>query len=257
MEDEEDPEPAGARSSPCGAKPPGEFALGLARSLSIEAAGPPARPLLEAGIVFAALYLTAYIPADAAAVGVSLGKPAFQVLTIAAILPKALLVLYLIARSDGFPAFGLTRPRRGDLARGLLCALGALAVVALPSLALMSLGLRNPLIEAARAPEASLLLVIPLVALSALAVGYGEEIFFRSYLMRRFGQAGLKPAWAALASSLVFGSAHGLQGPLGLALATLLGLWFAWRWLAGGRIHEIALGHAMYDAGVILFALFG
>ncbi|HET7838416.1 MAG TPA: CPBP family intramembrane glutamic endopeptidase [Rectinemataceae bacterium] len=216
----------------------------------------PARPLLEAGLVFAALYLSAYLPADPRAIADSLGKPGFHVSILAALVPKALLVLYLIARSDGFAAFGITRPRLADLAHALLCALGAVAVLVLPSALLLSFGLRNPLMEATRAPGGPSLLLVPLVLASSLAVGYGEEIFFRSYLIRRLRQAGLSAPWAALASSLVFGSAHGVQGPVGLALASLLGLWFAWRWLDGGRIHEIAVGHAMYDAGVILFALF-
>ncbi len=227
----------------------------FAGQLATLSPGGPARPLLEAGLLFAALYLTAYLPADPMAIGSSLGRPDFHALVMATLIPKALLVLYLIARSDGLAAFGLVRPRILDGALGLLCAMGAVSVLIVPSLIFSILGLRNPLIDATSGPKVPLLLLLPLVLASSLAVGYGEELFFRSYLIRRLRQAGLTGPWAALVSSLVFGSAHGLQGPLGLVLATLLGLYFAWRWLDAGNIHEIALGHAMYDAGVILFAL--
>jgi len=223
---------------------------------SLIPAGAPARPLLEAGLLFAALYFVAYLPSDPSATGRSLGQPGFHLLLLVDLVPKALLVLYLIGRSDGFPAFGLAPPRSKDIFRGVLAALGALAIIAVPSLALGALGLRNPLLGASAAPSVAAWMLAPLILVSSLSVGYGEELFFRVYLMRRLEQSGLPPAWALIVSSLIFGSAHGLQGVLGLCLATLLGLWFGWRWLQSRDIHEIALGHAIYDAAVIAVTLY-
>jgi membrane protease YdiL (CAAX protease family) len=224
--------------------------------LGIYPSGSPNRPLLEALLLFAAFYLAAYLPANPSAMGRSLGQISFHLLLLFDVVPKALIVLYMMSRAEGLAAFGLARPRRGDLSRGVLVALGALALVALPSLAMGYMGLSNPLLSAATRPSASAWVLIPLLLLSSLAVGYGEELFFRVFLIRRLRQAGFPAPWALLVSSLVFGSAHGLQGPLGLGLGTLLGLWFAWRWQQNGNIHEIALGHAIYDSFVILFALY-
>ena len=83
-----------------------------------------------------------------------------------------------------------------------------------------------------------------------MATGYCEELFFRSYLMRRLAQAGLPRIWTAIASSLLFGSGHGYQGVVGLVSGSLLGLYFAWRWDRARNIHEIALGHGLFDAVV-------
>ena len=224
--------------------------------LGIRPLGAPSHPLLEAALLFAAFYLAAFLPADPGSLGRSLGRIGFHLLLVADTLPKALLVLYMMSRAEGPAAFGLSRLRTQDLARGVMVALGALALVALPSLALGSLGLTNPLLGAARHPSAPAAAVVLVILVSSLSVGYSEELFFRAFLIRRLRQAGFPAPWALLASSLLFGSAHGLQGPLGLALGTLLGLWFAWRWHRSGDIHEIALGHAIYDALVILFTLY-
>lgn len=215
-----------------------------------------AKPLLEALLLFAALYLVAFLPANPSAAGRSLGKPGFHLLLIVDLVPKALLVLYLMGRSDGLSAFGLALPRLADLPRGAATAAGALVVVALPSIALSALGAQNPLLSSASAPVVAAWKLVPLVLVSSLAVGYCEELFFRVYLIRRLEQSGLPRLWALAAASLVFGGAHGLQGVLGLCLGTILGLWFGWRWLQGRNYHAIALGHAIYDAAVILISLY-
>ena len=227
----------------------------VSRFPTIEACGPPSRPLLEAILLFAAFYLVAYLPSDPSA-GRSLGTVRFYFLLLFDLVPKACVVLYLMARSEGLGAFGLAKPRFADIPRGTLVALGALALVAAPSFVLAALGLRNPLLEASTGSDTAAYLLVPLILLSSLVVGYGEELFFRSYLIRRLGQSGLPPPWAMIASSLVFGSAHGLQGPLGVALGSMLGMWFGWRWLRAHNIHEIAIGHAIYDAAVIIITLY-
>ena len=226
------------------------------RSLAVEPRGEPDRPLLEAALLFSALYLISFVPSDAAAAGRALSEPRYHCLLLLELLPRSMLVLYLMARAEGLAAFGLRPPRRADLGAGALAALGALGVALLPAWAFSGLGWTNPLLDSACAPGATALLV-PLVLASALAIGYGEELFFRVYLIKRLGQAGLPPLWAALASTLAFGSAHGLQGLPGLVVASGLGALFAWRWLKGRNIHEIALGHAFYDAAVMGLAIWG
>jgi membrane protease YdiL (CAAX protease family) len=74
--------------------------------------------------------------------------------------------------------------------------------------------------------------------------------------MRRLGQGGLPPLWAALASSLIFGAGHGSQGIVGIASGIILGLFFAWRWRSGGNIHEIGIGHGLYDTAITAVAIY-
>jgi hypothetical protein len=216
--------------------------------------GEPTRPLLEAFIVFIAFYLASYISAVSPAAGAS--RPEFHLMVMAVNLPRLILVLYLMAIGDGLRLFSIGRFEWIDIVRGLLTALGAFVIVLLPGLLFSALGVENPLFAQARSAPRAALALIPLVLASSLATGYCEELFFRSYLMRRLGQAGLSCLWAAIASSLLFGSGHGYQGVVGLVSGSLLGLFFAWRWTDARNIHEIAIGHGLFDAAIFAILIY-
>jgi len=232
----------------------------LRKALRFDAKGAPERPLFEAALVFAAFWLAAYLPADPSAAGAALASPAFHVALLAQLIPKALLLLYLMSRAEGLAAFGMRGLgwSRIELVNALLVTGGALAIALLPGLAAQLLGLpmRNPLFEGMMFPAASPFILIPLAALSSLAIGLGEELFFRVYLIRRIELGGLKPVWAATASSLLFASAHGIQGILGLVVAAALGGFFSYIWLKKKSFWTVALGHAAYDFVVILLSLY-
>ncbi len=74
--------------------------------------------------------------------------------------------------------------------------------------------------------------------------------------LRRLGQAGFPKLWAALASAALFGIGHGYQGIIGIVSGSLLGLFFAWRWYDSSDIHEIAIGHGLFDAAVFALAVY-
>jgi membrane protease YdiL (CAAX protease family) len=221
--------------------------------------GSPARPLFEAGLVFAAFYLGSWLPSDPSMVGTALARPLYHLAMLAEILPKALLLLYLMHRSEGLAAFpGIERPRWADVSRAFMLALGALLIVSAFSFGLSTFlpGYRNPLLGATRAGASPSPLLIPFVLLTALAVGYAEELYFRVYLLRRLRQAGLSLGWAATGTAILFASGHGLQGWLGVVLGLALGAWFVLRRVRGASLHELAWGHAIYDAAVMLTALY-
>ncbi len=219
--------------------------------------GEPERPLAEAAIVLAAFYASAFLPFAPRASPGFLASPAFYTGLIAVNALRAFLLLFLMAGGDGLEAFGLKRFRKTDPLKGLLAAGGAFAAMLPPALLLPLLGLTNPLLASYHRVQGESLALIPLFAASSLSTGYAEELFFRSYLLRRLERAGLKPAWAALASSLLFGGAHGSQGLVGIASTSLVGLWFAWRWRKSRDIHELAIGHGLYDAAVFAIVLYG
>jgi membrane protease YdiL (CAAX protease family) len=216
--------------------------------------GEPTKPLLEAFIVFIAFYLASYVSAVSPAASAS--RPVFHFMVVAANLPRLVLVLYLMAVGDGLRLFDIGRFKRTDAARGFLTALGAFAVILVPGLLFSAMGIENPFLAQVRSVPRAGLVLIPLILASSLATGYCEELFFRSYLMRRLGQAGLPRIWAAIVSSLLFGSGHGYQGIIGLVSGSLLGLFFAWRWSATRNIHEIAIGHGLFDAAVFAILIY-
>jgi membrane protease YdiL (CAAX protease family) len=226
-----------------------------------EYGGPP-RPLLEATLFFCAFWLRAFVPMAPLPAGAGLASPGWHLGILVSLLPSTALLLYFIARGEGLAAFGIrTRPRARDLPWALVLTALALLLGYLPELlrGLFPAGsaspLDNPLLAAVGKPDTPPLLFVPLVLLSCLATGYAEELFFRVYLLKRLGQAGVGWAAAIIGSSLLFGLAHGSQGPVGALIAGLLGALFALRWRLARSWHEIALGHGLYDF-VVLVALF-
>ena len=231
----------------------------------------PRFPLFEALLFFSAFWLRAYIPvgpfdpsALAAATAKGLSLPSFHAANLLFLLPATALLLYLIASKDGIAAFGIRPlPRSRDLVVGSLLAALALGIAVTPGILVRFIHaggaagfLANPLLDAVGRPETSPLLFVPLVLASSIATGYGEELFFRVYLLRRLSQAGFSQALAVIVSSLLFGIAHGSQGLLGIALAFVLGTLFALRFAAGKSWHEIAFGHGMYNFVVLLLVLY-
>jgi len=95
-----------------------------------------------------------------------------------------------------------------------------------------------------------------------LAVGFEEELLFRGYLLQNLSQ-GLKPAWGAALSSLIFGAAHmanpnaSLMGVLGVSLAGLFMVYACWRtrqlWLAIG----IHIGWNFFEGPLLGFPVSG
>lgn len=216
--------------------------------------GEPERPLVELSLVFLAFYLASYLFSRSSPQAIS--APGYHLAVIAVNVPRAAFLLYLIAVGDGFGPFGLRRPRLKDALRGLACSLGAAGVILVPGLLFSAFGIENAFLAQAKSGPRASAALIPLFLATAMTTGYCEELFFRSYLLRRLGQAGLRPIWAAIASALLFGLGHGYQGLVGLVSGSLLGLYFAWRWYDSKNLHEIAIGHGLFDAAVFAIALY-
>jgi membrane protease YdiL (CAAX protease family) len=104
------------------------------------------------------------------------------------------------------------------------------------------------------------------LALSASA-GFCEELIFRGYLMEQCtrlaalvsrGRGDRIPVWAgALASSIVFGTAHLYEGVSGVGAITVFGLMFAWLALRRRSLRAGMIVHAWHDAvsGIALYLL--
>jgi len=86
--------------------------------------------------------------------------------------------------------------------------------------------------------------LVELALVSGLA-GLGEEMFFRGFLQALLARW-LGP-WAALATaSALFGLLH-LITPTYALLATAMGAYLGWLWLANGNLLVVVVAHAVYD----------
>ncbi|SIQ92326.1 CAAX protease self-immunity [Alkalispirochaeta americana] len=101
------------------------------------------------------------------------------------------------------------------------------------------------------------LTTIPLLTGTLLAVAYGEEIFFRAYLLIRLNQAGLSSMPALLISATLFALTHQWQGPEAVFFAWISGIFLGSVWILRPGIHHLALGHAAYNALALLIPAIG
>lgn len=193
--------------------------------------------LVEA-IAFIALlfYVVAWAKAGALTAGVTLpALPLFKhnYLFFAVTL---LMLLWVKLRGETWESLGLKEPASWWPVTGLGVLLFIACVlyssVVHPSL-VQALGLPNgATANVVRDLFGSLRGNVPLfvliLSLTWLFAAFGEEVFYRGYLMTRFAQfMGESPlAWAAavLAQAALFGVAHSYQGPAGMLGAAMLGV---------------------------------
>ncbi len=87
---------------------------------------------------------------------------------------------------------------------------------------------------------------LPVAYGTAALAGFGEEIAYRGFLIW-YLNALSGPVAATLASSLIFGVAHGYQGKLGIVFATIAGLILAGVYLLSGSLLLVVWMHATYN----------
>lgn len=96
--------------------------------------------------------------------------------------------------------------------------------------------------------------VIPLVFLTCLVTGYREELFFRSYIIKRGIMSGLSIAVSIFLSALFFSIGHLYQGILGFIGTFLIGLYFAVIFIKTKNLHIIAIAHGIFNFANLLFS---
>jgi membrane protease YdiL (CAAX protease family) len=210
-----------------------------------------ARQILEILLIFGAFFLPGYLTQPSAAAMARADSTMLMLQIVVSGIPQILLMIYLVSiQSDGEKVlWGLVPLRVRDAVRiGILVAacvglvlafMGVLRALPPAWSSILFRGYRWGLDRPSQAP---------LALLFGLTAGYREEFFFRAYLLRRLGQAGL-PAWAAVAlSTALFGVGHVYEGVLGVAIAVSMGILFSMVYLRQRNLHVIALGHGLYNA---------
>jgi membrane protease YdiL (CAAX protease family) len=176
-----------------------------------------------------------------------------SMMTVALLFEGALVVVAIAAGwLLGAPALADLRIDVGSLGQGILATLPILLLIS--PLARRNRSLDNlrdfvtrqilPIFKDASLPQLALL--------SALA-GLGEEALFRGVLQTWLAQhLGTGAGWVL--ASVAFGLAHYINRTYAI-IATLIGLYLGWLYLATGNLLVPAIAHGLYDFVALLVLL--
>ncbi len=217
------------------------------------------RAVLEMLLVFAAFFLSGYLGAGGRALGGPGTVSASMVSVILFGAPQILLILYILdLQPDAtLGEFGVVALAARDLPGLAAVSLGTFAVLSPLILALLLFpAAGREIASSGYRWKLESPLQLPLALAFSIVGAYREELFFRSYLLTRFSQLGIPAAGAVASATALFTLGHWYEGPLGLALAGLLGIYFSVIFLKTRNLHLIALAHALYNFAVLCSSLF-
>jgi hypothetical protein len=209
-------------------------------------------------LLFAVLFLPSMLAQGGGMNMDAFDNPAYHLQLLIVAVPQILLILYILELQPELDAtrFGLVRLSPSTLPHALLIGLGAALLLGGLSL-IASVALPEALREALFGGlewRFTRLELLPLLLLSTLVIGYREELFFRAYLIARFEELGLSRPLVVAASSLLFAAGHLYQGVGAAILAAVMGVYFALAFFRRRNLHAIAIGHALYNAGVLVLS---
>jgi hypothetical protein len=97
--------------------------------------------------------------------------------------------------------------------------------------------------------EGNLPLFILMLILAWTTIAFGEEMFYRAFLITRMvDYTTIKPGQAILIAGVIFGFAHFAEGPLGILSNGAFGILFGWIYLRSGRNLWITIiGHGLIN----------
>jgi len=151
-------------------------------------------------------------------------------------------VLYLLRRSgEPLDRFGVDRPLWVDVPLGFVLIICTYFVAKLAA----AFGPLSDIATPYPFPRPS---GLPGLAMGLIKFGvaaYSEELVFRGYLITRLGTLLGSNGRAVLTAAVLFGLAHGYQGPTGIVFTFLFGLAYGTVYLGMGRIWPLAIGHAL------------
>lgn len=84
------------------------------------------------------------------------------------------------------------------------------------------------------------------LAMISLMAGIGEELLFRGVVQAAFTQWTASEGAAVLAAGVIFGMIHSVTRTYAV-LASLVGIYLGWLWLATGNVLAPIATHAVYD----------
>lgn len=206
-------------------------------------------------MLIGATYLALYFDIVTGIMSPTAGTEAWLIVNIIKNCLRISAVCGLMAWAGGFGAYLQPEVKRFPAAKDILDALVIAGIISLfiaaSSWLLAPHDWTNPVLTSLPKTSHRGHFII-LVLMSSLGTGYSEELFFRFFLIRNFEMTGFSTLYSVLISAVIFGLSHQAQGIPGILIAGVAGLLLSIAMLRGKSLHALALGHAIYDAGILL-----
>lgn len=194
-----------------------------------------------------------YAYAGSSAYGHTVISPLRQLGYVAQMAQMTIPLLYIFRINKGvWSDIGLSKPRWSDLPWGiLLLFLGWIAYYGVFTLIYKLLPnaaewARQYTIQVPRGGPKSFADYLAILAAS-LSVGFGEELFFRSYMISRWTKISRSAPQALAVATLLFAINHAYEGLSGVLSAAILGVVYAFAFLKLRRLWPLVLAHAITD----------
>jgi membrane protease YdiL (CAAX protease family) len=198
------------------------------------------RALLEILIAFLPILILGII-------GTTIGTDTLlggAIVTLGYVLSLGVATFVLKLGGSNWRQIGLARPKNWP--RTVLLGIGALAALFIMTILLQMLvlnlpGVEVPPIDQSRFNplEGNLAVFLLFVVLAWTTIAFGEEMFYRAFLIIQLGDVFPSSKFGAalvlLTSSLTFGLVHLVEGPVGVAQTFFMGLIFGAFYLRTGR----------------------
>lgn len=165
--------------------------------------------------------------------------------------------IILKRQGSGWREIGLAKPASWLKTAffGVGACIGAVVVfVAIQMIALgvlSALGFAPSEIDQSRfnAIEGNLPLFILMVILAWTTIAFGEELFYRAFVITRLIDfTSMGPGLAILISGIIFGAVHFAEGPVGILSNGAFGILFGWIYVRSGRNLWITIiGHGLIN----------
>jgi uncharacterized protein len=165
--------------------------------------------------------------------------------------------IILNRQGSGWREIGLAKPARwlNTILLGVGAWIGAVVVfMAMQMIAvglLTALGIAPSEIDQSRFNpiEGNLPLFILMVILSWTTIAFGEELFYRAFLITRLTEyAAIGKGLAIVIAGIIFGVVHFPEGPVGILSNGAFGILFGWIYVRSGRNLWITIiGHGLIN----------
>jgi membrane protease YdiL (CAAX protease family) len=160
-------------------------------------------------------------------------------------------------QGSGWREIGLAKPASWLLTifSGLGAWIGAVAAFVLAQAAVVGvftmLGQSLPEIDQSRfnPVQGNLPLFLLMLVLAWTTIAFGEELFYRAFLISRLiDHGGMRSGFAITISSLIFAVAHFAEGPLGILSNGAFAFFFGWLYVRSGRnLWVTYIGHGLLN----------
>jgi len=189
------------------------------------------------------------------------------IVTLGYILSIMVATVFLKIRGSSWRQIGLARPQSWK--RTVLLGVGVLVALLVMNIAVQVVAINLPGAEVAPIDqsrfnplEGNLVIFLLFVLLSWTTIAFGEEMFYRAFLITQlqevFPASKLGAGLVLFASSLIFGLVHWVEGPLGVMNTFAMGLILGAVYLRSGRNLWITIiAHGLANSIRFLFLFLG